>query len=83
MNKIKTFLKKQYVVYHLRWQLSALIMMVPMMALELLGFPLWLNLMTGQFLGALIFWKIDQYIFHKHTEDNIEHAINEVVEKDI
>jgi len=54
---------KRYIIYHLRWQLSALIMLPFMLFIESKGFPLWINLMIGQFIGAIIFWKIDSIIF--------------------
>jgi len=54
---------KRYLIYHLRWQVSAIIMMGPMMILQAFGFPLWLNLSIGQFIGAIIFYYIDKKIF--------------------
>ena len=53
----------RYGIYHLRWQISAFVMMLPMTVLEYFGLPLWLNLMIGQFIGACIFWEIDKKIF--------------------
>jgi len=54
---------KTYGIYHLRWQISAWLMLFPMLYLESLGMPLWANLMIGQAIGATIFWKIDNWIF--------------------
>lgn len=51
-----------YTIYHLRWQLSGIVMMPFMLFLES-TLPLWANLMLGQFIGALIFWEIDKRIF--------------------
>lgn len=64
MEKIKNKIKKyrRYSIYHLRWQISALLMMPVMMFLEK-HLPLWQNLMVGQFFGAIIFYNIDKYIF--------------------
>lgn len=53
---------KRYAIYHLRWQISAWIML-PLMTLLELYVPLWFNLMIGQFFGAIIFWKLDKNIF--------------------
>lgn len=59
---------KTYLIYYLRWQISALIMILPMMFLESLGLALWLNLMIGQFIGAIIFWNADKWIFKKENK---------------
>jgi hypothetical protein len=56
---------KTYGIYHLRWQISAWVMLPSMLYLESLGTPLWVNLMMGQAMGATIFWKIDKWIFKK------------------
>jgi len=53
---------KRYIIYHLRWQISAFVMMPVMLLLEKY-LPLWQNLMIGQFFGAIIFYNIDKYIF--------------------
>jgi hypothetical protein len=53
---------KQYLIYHLRWQISAFVMMPIMLYLES-NLPLWANLMVGQFIGAVIFFMIDKRIF--------------------
>ena len=53
---------RTYLIYHLRWQISALIMMPVMMFLEE-HLPLYANLMLGQFVGAVVFWGIDKRIF--------------------
>ena len=54
---------KLYAFYHLRWQFSALVMLPFMLLLEKSGLPLWANLMIGQVIGAIIFWKIDKFLF--------------------
>ena len=53
--------------------------MLPVMLIIQPILPLWLNLMIGQAFGALIFWKIDQWIFHGHKKDNIEEQIESIV----
>jgi len=64
MNKIKKFFKHRYVIYHIRWQISGLVML-PVMTLLVAYLPLWANLMIGQFFGAIIFYHIDEIIFKK------------------
>ena len=68
---------KRYSIYHLRWQISALVMMPIMIFLESQGLPLWQNLMAGQFVGALIFWEIDKRIFGTHKKDSTEKFLDE------
>jgi len=53
---------KRYLIYHIRWQVSAWTMLPLMMFLETF-LPLWANLMIGQFFGALVFWFVDKWIF--------------------
>ena len=61
---LKTYfiLNKQKILYLMRWWLSAFVMMPIMIYLESV-LPLWLNLLVGQTIGALIFWNIDKWIF--------------------
>jgi len=56
----------RYLLYHLRWQVSAWVMMPLMLFLEKQGLPLWINLMIGQAFGACVFWFIDKWIFTKN-----------------
>jgi hypothetical protein len=74
---LKSLMTKQYGIYHTRWQISALVMMPFMIGLEMLGLPLWLNLMVGQFIGALIFWEIDKRIFGQHKKDTLEAKVSQ------
>lgn len=73
---LKGLMTKQYGIYHTRWQISALVMMPFMIGLEMLGLPLWLNLMVGQFIGAIIFFEIDKRIFGQHKKDTLENELN-------
>jgi len=73
----KSLTTKQYGIYHLRWQISAFVMMGPMIVLQAFGLPLWLNLMVGQFIGALIFFEIDKRIFKHHDKDTLEQELND------
>jgi len=59
----KRFERYRYFVYHLRWQVSAIVMMPVMYSLNSFKLPLWVTLMLSQFFGALIFWYIDLFIF--------------------
>ena len=61
-------INKKYFLYHLRWQISAWVMLPFMYLFQFLNFPLWLNLMAGQFIGAIIFWKIDHWIFKEKKD---------------
>ncbi len=79
MNKIKNLFTKQYGIYHLRWQISAWVMLPFMLLLEV-HLPLWGNLMLGQFIGALIFWEIDKRIFKHHDKDSTEQELTEIVD---
>jgi hypothetical protein len=54
---------KQYLIYHIRWQLSAWIMMPVIYQLKEL--PLWMSFCISQFVGAIIFWYVDKRIFSK------------------
>ncbi len=57
---------KRYFEYHLRWQVSGWFMIPILYFIEDLGKPLWTNIMIAQFTGAIVFWKIDKWLFeHK------------------
>ncbi len=73
---------KKYTIYHIRWQISALVMMPIMIFLEQ-HLPLWQNLMIGQFVGALIFWNIDKWIFGRHNESVIDEEIEKLYQEEI
>ena len=57
----------RYFIYHLRWQISAIVMMPIMILLEK-HLPMWQNLMVGQFFGAIIFYNIDHMIFKEKKQ---------------
>lgn len=54
---------KQYFIYHIRWQVSAWVMMPFIYTLKAL--PLWQSFCISQFVGAIIFWYVDKRIFNK------------------
>ena len=60
----------QYFIYHIRWQISAVVMFPIMSFLTAQGYPLWATLSIGQFFGALIFFKIDKLIFEIKKKEN-------------
>jgi hypothetical protein len=53
----------RYLIYHLRWQVSAIVMMPILYLLDYLNLALWLSLMLSQCFGAFIFWYVDLFIF--------------------
>lgn len=59
---------KRYGEYHLRWQFSGVFMMLPMYYLTDLGLPLWVTNIVTQILGAIAFWKLDEWIFSHKIE---------------
>ena len=61
----KTFFSKRFAVYLFRWLISAFVMMPFMILFEQLGISIALNLILGQIIGAIIFFKIDSFIFSK------------------
>ena len=61
----KTFFSKKFAVYLFRWLVSAFVMMPFMILFEQLGISIALNLILGQIIGAIIFFKIDSFIFSK------------------
>lgn len=57
---------KTFLLYLLRWQVSALVMMPLMILLEKkAGLPVVITLPIGQLFGAFVFWEIDKWIFKK------------------
>lgn len=57
---------KLFVIYWLRWMVSAVVMLPFMLWFDYLELKLWLNLLLGQTIGSVIFFKIDSYIFKKY-----------------
>lgn len=65
-NIMKKFDWKKYLKYHLKWQLG-IIVTGPLMYLfiDYLHFNYWSAVLSFQFVGALIFWPIDNFIFNR------------------
>lgn len=61
---------RQYFLYHIRWQISAWVMM-PIMYL-LTELPIWQSFCVSQFFGAIIFWQVDKWIFKERKINNKE-----------
>lgn len=58
--------------------LSAIVMMPFMILFEALAIPLWVNLFLGQSIGAIIFFKIDKWIFGNKEAHTVEDEFNAV-----
>ena len=57
---------KRYFEYHGRWQVSGWFMIPILYFIEDLGKPLYIDIMIAQLIGAIVFWKIDKWLFeHK------------------
>jgi len=61
---MKIIYNHRYILYHLRWQISGIIMLPLMLYLEQRLIPLYMNLLIVQFFGAILFWFIDKRIFN-------------------
>jgi hypothetical protein len=53
---------KRYLIYHGRWQLSTIVMAVPITILTMY-LPAAVALALAQFMGACVFWYLDRWIF--------------------
>ena len=57
-------LSERYGIYHARWQVSAVIMMLPMyIATSIIGLGSVIALIPCHIIGATLFWYIDKWIF--------------------
>jgi len=60
---------KKYLMYHGKWQLGFFVVTpVLYICLDVLHMPYWLAVITFQFLGALIFFPIDNWIFKQGNQ---------------
>lgn len=85
---VEKYVSKQYLIYHLRWQASTVVMSGPITfftwslewvrSLEMVPIPEVivpaLALSLAQFIGAIIFWYVDNWIFNDENmrTDDIE-----------
>ena len=51
----------KYLTYHLRWQISGIVMMPVLMCTKNLGTVI--GVIIAQLIGAMIFWFVDKRIF--------------------
>lgn len=62
---------RQYLMYHAKWQIG-MIVSLPCMYIfrDILGWNNFFTIIGFQFIGALIFWPIDKYIFKNADKNN-------------
>jgi len=57
---------KQYIQYHLKWQSGFFITWpVLMICTNYFHLPLWTSTIIFQFVGAIVFWYVDKWIFRQ------------------
>lgn len=76
MSVLQEYKTKLFGIYWGRWMLSAVVMMPFMILFEALAIPLWVNLFLGQTIGAIIFFKIDKWIFGNKEAHAVEDEFN-------
>lgn len=76
MSVLQEYKTKLFGIYWGRWMLSAIVMMPFMILFEALAIPLWVNLFLGQSIGAIIFFKIDKWIFGNKEAHTVEDEFN-------
>lgn len=59
----KDFLTVKFAVYVVRWIISGFVMLPFMLIMKYYDIPFSVNVITGQIIGAFIFYKIDSMIF--------------------
>lgn len=75
---VQEYKTKLFGIYWGRWMLSAIVMMPFMLLFETFAIPLWLNLLLGQTVGSIIFFKIDKWIFGNKEAHVIEDEFNSI-----
>ena len=79
---MKEYKTKLFIIYWGRWMFSAIVMLPFMILFEVFQIPLWLNLLLGQTIGSVIFFKIDKRIFKGKEAEVIKEeyltTINEI-----
>jgi hypothetical protein len=63
---IKSYFSKKFATYMFKWQVGFFVA-VPCMYFfgDVLHWPHWATTVAFQFIGSLIFWPIDNWIFRK------------------
>lgn len=56
---------KSYIKYHIRWQMGFVIFSPCMYLFNYWHIDTWVSIILMQFVGAIIFWPLDKYIFKK------------------
>ena len=65
---LKRFNWKRYGIYHAKWQIRVVISWPCMyLMLDIWGWNNFWTIIGFQFVGALIFWNIDKWIFKKKS----------------
>lgn len=59
----RDFLTVKFAVYVVRWIISGFVMLPFMLMMKYYDVPFSVNVITGQIIGAFIFYKIDGMIF--------------------
>lgn len=66
----RDFLTVKFAVYVVRWIISGFVMLPFMLIMKYYDVPFSVNVITGQIIGAFIFYKIDGMIFRiKNKEE--------------
>lgn len=67
---LRDFLTVKFAVYVVRWIISGFVMLPFMLIMKYYDVPFSVNVITGQIIGAFVFYKIDGMIFRiKNKEE--------------
>ena len=80
---------KKYLLYHTKWQAGAIVAIPCMyLFLDYMQLSYWLAVFLMQFIGALVFFPIDNYIFKNKKQDhkqiivfNIDSFLNDICKR--
>lgn len=59
------FKNKKWHLYHLRWQTSGLVIAPFIYFFQWIDIPLWLGVVCGNSLGAILYWFYDKHCIFK------------------
>ena len=69
MKKLSKY--KQYIMYHLKWQIGIVVSLPCMYILhDVLHWNNFSTIVGFQFIGALLFWNVDKFIFKENLENS-------------